>query len=183
MKLRDLLTDPNRRRFAAQPEMDALMDALRESDALQEAQLQDVRFEVVSGTLWVLFDCRGALQIEEGNTAVVVARGVSALHWHGPPYDHWRAWPVVESVIGVHGRDWSLSLSLLSDARLAVTARAAEFWVGDAPGCDEAPPDFTADDDVTIRNGLASWESEFQPSYSVFLDSDDSDAAVRSRDG
>jgi hypothetical protein len=166
MRLFELLVDPARRRFAAAPEM----DALTETNALLEAQLQDIRFEVVSSTAWVLLDCRGALQIREGNTAVVVARGIHELVWHAEPRAPWKAWPVFGSIPRVDGQLWSLEVPAGDGGRLLLVAEAAEFWVGDVPGCDEAPPDFGEDDDATIRAGLAGWESEFEPMSAVFLD-------------
>jgi hypothetical protein len=59
MRIEELLVDPRRREHAAMPEA----DALTESDALQEAQLLDVRLDALRSTVWLLFDCRGALQI------------------------------------------------------------------------------------------------------------------------
>lgn len=50
---------------------------------------------------------------------------------------------------------------------LALTAERAQFWVGNVPGCDDAPPDYLDDDDATIRAGLASWLSEFEPAYAT----------------
>jgi hypothetical protein len=167
MRLRELIVDPARRQFAAAPEI----DALTEKDALQEAHLQDVRAEIVSGTAWLLFDCRGALSIEAGNTAVIVATGVSELTWHADRRPtRWSAWPIMTSVPAIVDGRWSISINTLFGGGLSLTADAAEFWVGSVPGCDEAPPDFVADDDATIRAGLASWESEFVPVHAVFLD-------------
>lgn len=68
MNITELLRDEDRRRFAAQQEA----DALREVDSLQEAQLLDVQVDALRSRACLLFDCRGALQIEMGNTAVLV---------------------------------------------------------------------------------------------------------------
>jgi hypothetical protein len=46
----------------------------------------------------------------------------------------------------------------------------AEFYVGDVPGGDEAPPDFTSATDDEIRVGLAQWSSSFAPIRASFLD-------------
>lgn len=48
-----------------------------------------------------------------------------------------------------------------------VRGSSAEFFVGDVPGNDDAPPDFTADSDADIRAGLISWNSEFIPQWST----------------
>ena len=47
---------------------------------------------------------------------------------------------------------------------------SAEFFVRNVPGCDEAPPNYTEADDATIRAGLPSWTSTFEPVHAVFLD-------------
>jgi len=65
MKIKDLLLpSPGLRAYAAAPEM----DPLTEEDALQEAQLLDVRFDALSLTVGLLFELRMAQQLREANT-------------------------------------------------------------------------------------------------------------------
>jgi hypothetical protein len=165
--IEELLIDPRRRDYAAKPEA----DALTERDALQEAQLLNVRMDPVRASAWFLFDCRGALQIEMGNTAVIAAHGVRRLSWEAEQTGRLTAWTVVDSDPGVSDGMWSLSLAFVPDAQLDVQAASAEFFVGDVPGCDEAPPDYTEADDETIAAGFPQWRSTFEPVHAVFLDS------------
>jgi hypothetical protein len=166
MRLEELLVDPHRREHAAMPEA----DALTQSHALQEAQLLDVRLDALRSTVWLLFDCRGALQIEMGNTAVIVAHGLRRLSWVAQPRGRLTAWTVVSSEPVARGGMWSLSLGFVPSARMELEADSAEFFVGNVPGCDEAPPNYTEADDATIRAGLPSWTSTFEPIHAVFLD-------------
>lgn len=170
MLIQELLVDPRRRGHAASPEA----DALTASGALQEAQLLDVRVDVLRSTIWLLFDCRGALQIEMGNTAVIAAHGLRRFSWAGKPRGRLTAWSVVASEPSVGEGSWFLSLSFAPSARLDLEAESAEFFVGDVPGCDEAPPDYTDADDETIRGGIQSWTSTFEPVHAVFLDPESS---------
>jgi hypothetical protein len=62
MRIDKLLEDPGRREHAAMPEADALTD----TDALQEATLLEVRLDALRSTVWLLFDCRGAVQFGWG---------------------------------------------------------------------------------------------------------------------
>jgi hypothetical protein len=72
-----LYLGPELRQYASQPEM----DPLTEDDALQEAQLLDVRFDALRSTVGLLFDLRMALQLREPNTGVLVVSGVRELSW------------------------------------------------------------------------------------------------------
>jgi hypothetical protein len=172
MRIDELLDDPCRRKHAAMPEA----DALTESDALQEAQLLDVRLDALRSSVWLLFDCRGALQIEMGNTAVIVAYGLRRFSWVAQPRGRLTARTVVSSEPIVRGGLWSLSLGFVPSARLELEADAAEFFVGDVPGCDEAPPNYTETDEPTIRAGVPSWTSTFEPVHAVFFGPASSDS-------
>jgi hypothetical protein len=166
MRILELLEDVERRRFAAQPEADALRDV----DALQEAQLLDLHVDVLRSSAYLLFDCRGALQIEMGNTAIVAVGGLQLSSWSALLRGPRTAWSVVgwEPHMG-NGR-WAVSAAFSPRARLELTATSAEFYVGNVPGCDAAPPDFMEADEKTLRAGLASWQSDFDPVHATFLD-------------
>jgi hypothetical protein len=141
MKIEDLLSDADRRRFAAQPEM----DPRTESAALQEAQLMDVRVHALTSTVGLL-------------------RPPDRPAVHGGQHGATdRAW-----TSGV--RVFSIRLGFVPDARLTVAADSAEFYVGDVDVIGDTPPDYGGADDAVIRAGLADWSSPFSPVHAVFLD-------------
>ncbi|MFK4299250.1 hypothetical protein ABH924_004431 [Arthrobacter sp. GAS37] len=81
MKINDLFhMDPSLRRYTA-PEA---MNPLTEEDALEEAQVLDIRFDALAGIAGILFDLRQALQLREANTGVLVAHRVHGLTRAGP---------------------------------------------------------------------------------------------------
>lgn len=164
--IEDLLVWPDRRSLAAMPEA----DALAEVDALLEAALLDVRFDATTSSAWLLFDCRGAVQLEMGNTAVVVVRGVTGLQWHADPRPG-RVWRAVMGWQPVSGAGlFSCTVELSPGSRLEVSGVAAEFYVGDIPGGDDAPPNFMTASDKEIRAGLAAWSSDFEVVHASFTD-------------
>jgi hypothetical protein len=169
MTIGDLLRPERRwREYASQPEM----DPLTEDDALQEAQLLDVRFDTLSSTVGLLFELRSALQLREGNTGVLLARGVRELSWSAGQRPTARtAWTVGGSVTSNAGRLFGLKLGMwpAPGAQLSLVAESASFFAGDVPGLDRIP-DYVDDDEATIRAQLAGWHSEFTPVHAVFLD-------------
>jgi len=158
--------DSGRLSYAASPEM----DALTEPGALQEAQFIAGRLDAVRSQVWLLFDCRGALQIQMGNTAIIVAKVVRRFAWQAKPTGGPTAWTIVGSEPAAAEGVWSLSLTFVPEGRLEIEAEAAEFFVGNVPGGDDAPPDFGEADDEAIRAGLPGWQSIFEPVHAVFLD-------------
>lgn len=167
MIIEDLLTYVDRRGFAAQPEM----DPLTESGALQEAQLLDVRVHALTMSAALLFDLRTALQLQMGNTGLLIAHSVREFEWSAEPRVTPRtAWNVVGSEPYSAERLFCLQLSFVPDARLRIVAASAEFYVGDVLNLGERPPDYVTDDDSVIRTGVASWTSLFVPLHAAFLD-------------
>jgi hypothetical protein len=164
MLIQELLVDPDRARYAGTPEA----DALSETDALQEAQLISLRFDAVEGSVWLLFDCGGALQIESGNTAILVAQQIRSFSWIAEAPKGRMARIVMGSVPRQEHDTWSLDLDMLPAARLLVEAEKSEFFVGDVPGGDDPPPDYAEADEEEVRIRTASWSSEFVPVYAVF---------------
>lgn len=163
-----MLPDPRWREYASLPEM----DPLAEDDALQEAQLLDVRFDALRSTAALLFELRTALQLREANTGVLIARGVRTLAWSSGPRETERtAWTVGSSVVTSSDRLFGLELGLwpAPGSQLTLAAESAAFFAGDVPGLDRIP-DYLDDDEPTIRAQLASWQSEFVPVSAVFLD-------------
>lgn len=136
------------------------MDALTETDALLEAALLEVSLDVTTGETRLLFDCRGALQIRGGNTAIVVVRGVSEFRWTTVARER-RTWQAVMSwEPRPHPSGLAISAALAPDADLHVIGSGGEFYVGDIPGGDEPPPNFASASPEEIRRGLASWSSD-----------------------
>ena len=172
MTIEELLRDAGRREFAAVPEADALTD----EDALQEAYLVNMRVDVVSGQAWLLFDCRGALQIEMGNTAVLVVRGLRSVSWDGEKYRQHRtqrsivAWSPSSS-----GDGWQVEAGTEPSGRLVLAGVEAEFFVGDVPGGDDPPPNFIDATDEELRAGLPDWSSDFDPVHASFSSSHEVD--------
>lgn len=163
-----LLPDPRWRDYASMPEM----NPLTEDDALQEAQLLDVRFDALRSTAGLLFELRTALQLREANTGVLILRGVQTLAWNASQRETERtAWTVDGSVVTTKDRLFGLELGLwpAPGAQMTLSAQGAAFLAGDVPGLDRVP-DYLEDDEVTIRAQLASWQSEFEPLRAVFLD-------------
>jgi hypothetical protein len=164
-----LLSGPELRRYAALPEM----DPLTEEDALQEAQLLDVRFDALRSTVGLLFELRMALQLRESNTGVLVAHGVRELSWSaGPRSTAKTAWVVGGSAPHNENRLFGIKLGMWPSpgAQLNLVAEGAAFFTGDVPDLSETPPDYGGDDEATIRGQLAGWHSAFTPTHAVFLD-------------
>lgn len=141
------------------------MDPLTENGSLQEAQLLEVRFDAVRSTAGLLFDLRGALQLREANTGVLILRGVQTLSWLAGPRETGRtAWTVGGSTVTGTDRLFVLEVGLwpVPGALLTVSAEVATFLAGDVPGLDRIA-DYTDDDEPTLRGQTASWQSEFEP--------------------
>jgi hypothetical protein len=153
------------RRFAVQPEMDALSEA----DALQECQLLDVRFNAVAGQLGLLFELRNALQLRGGNTGLIVASGVDSFGWEA---EQQRTALIARTVFGSEpvksGNDFRLSLGLWRNASLVFQAKEAAFFVGNVQGLPEAPPDYSDADYSEVQAFLPSWDSQFVPVHATF---------------
>lgn len=161
--------DAGMRRDATLPEM----DPLTEEDALQEAQLLDVRLDAKAGVVGVLFELRTALQLREGNAGVLVASGLRDLVWERPRRDTTlTAWSVVSSVPRSRDGLFGLSLWFWPDARLRLTSEAAAFFVGQVPGLPEAPPDYHDRSLKEVANEVPQWGSTFVPLSAVYFDAD-----------
>ncbi|MDP9903107.1 hypothetical protein [Arthrobacter bambusae] len=169
MRINDLLSmDPALRRYTSIAEM----DPLAEEDALQEAQVLDVRFDALAGIAGILFDLRQALQLREANTGVLVAQGVHGLTWAGPGRNTaLTAWSIGSSIPRARDQLFELSLAMwpYPGARLSLIAEDAAFFVGNVPGLAEAPPDYIGRDRAALGHEVSSWDSLFEPTSAVFL--------------
>ena len=166
MIIEDLLWASGLQRYASKPEM----DPLRDPDALIEAQLLDVRVHVRTSTAALLFGMWTALQIREGNTAVLVAHGVRSCSWMAERRrGRSSAWPAGSSGTTLVGGLLNFDIGFLTGARLHLSAESMAFFVGDVPPRVGPPPDYGDDDEATIRAGLPGWRSEFFPIRAAFL--------------
>jgi hypothetical protein len=149
------------------------MDPLTEADALQEAQVLDVQVNTLTSVVGIVFELRQALQLREGNTGVLIARGVRELTWSAPPRDTTlTAWSVGSSAPTTKDGDFFLDLIIWPHpgARLSLQAQSAEFYVGDVPGLPETPTDYTKADGVGLLNNVATWGSNLELKVASFLD-------------
>jgi hypothetical protein len=166
MLVEQLLADPTAVGHA--PEM----DALTESDALQEAQLIDIRVNALTSTVGLLFDLRMALQLRTANTAIVVGRAVHEFSWSAERRATARtAWNVVGSEPGWDDL-FSLSLSFIPSARARLVCERAEFYVGEVAGLYPTPPDYGREDDGQIAAAVAAWTSTFEPVHATVFELD-----------
>jgi len=167
MTIEQLFRDPDRRRHMTPMEM----NPLTESGALREAQLLEMRVDVLTSTAGLLFDLRNALQLRTGDTAVLVVLGLREVSWSAELRMTARtAWNVVKSEPTSASGTVIVEFAFVPDARLRLAANSAEFFVGHVAGLSDVPPDFTSDAEATIHAGLASWSSPFSPAHAVFLD-------------
>jgi len=162
----EFLTSPQRFGVVEPPEMDALI----EDSALEEAALFDIRVNAVDASAWLLLDCKGALEVRAGNTAIVVIKSLQHLEWTCPspaPHSWCTVWAWKPSIA-----EGLLTVEFVLDGggEFRATGSAAEFFVGDVPGGDDPPPNFTSATDEEIRKGLAQWSSPFTPLRASFLD-------------
>ena len=167
MKLEEFLQSDARYAVEAQPEA----DALRQPDALQESALVDIRMDVVTSTASILLDCRGSLHVPEANTAVVVLLGADHGSWQLPRAGTFAWQTVIDWRVREVGDGIELSIGLLAGGDVILRAVRAEYFVGDVPGGDDAPPDFTTATHAEVRAGMAAWSSDFTPLAASFLSS------------
>jgi hypothetical protein len=165
--IEDLLWHP----WSNLPGTGSEMDPLAESDALQEAQLLDVRVHALSSTVGLLFELRTALQFREGNAAVLVAHDVRALTWLAEPRPTpLTAWTVISSEPKPDDGIFNLRLEFWPHSQLDLTAAAADFYIINVPDLDEAPPDYSDNDGTIIRTKLPGWDYSFSPVHAVHFD-------------
>lgn len=147
------------------------MDPLVERDALQEAQLLDLRLHALSSTAGLLFELRTALQFEYGNAALLVVRGLQqsslqAIQRGGEK----TAWSVVGSGMRIESGLLGLNIALSPDSSVRILGSRAEFYVLDVPGIGEAPPEYCSDEERSIRIGLPGWGSSFSLLQASYLE-------------
>jgi len=153
-------------RFAVEGQPEA--DALRQDDALQESALADFRMNFVESTAWILLDCRGSLHVPEANTAVLVLLGAHHASWQLPGTGTFAWQTIIDWKVSEVSGGIELRIGLLAGGDVVVRAVRGEYFVGDVPGGDDAPPDFTTATHAQVRAGMAAWSSEFSPRGASF---------------
>jgi hypothetical protein len=147
------------------------VDPLIENDALQEAQLLDMRVHALSSTVGLLFELRTALQFEYGNAAILVIRGVRQANWRAVErVGEWTAWSVVGSVMRAYSGLLELNLTLSPSSSIEIHGTNAEFYVLDVPEVGDVPPDYCSDGEGLIRSGLPGWGSSFSLLRASYLE-------------
>jgi len=135
-------------------------DPLRVVDALQEAQLLDCKVSPLIATAALLFELRTALQIDVGNSAVLVVRGLRRFSWSWlAGYKSLVAASIMSSTPKFDLGSFHMELGLFPDADLVVVGNSAEFYVLEVDGIGKAPPDYVDDDLTSIRGALPTWSS------------------------
>ena len=138
---------------------------LTDPDALQEAQLLDVRFDALRSTIALIFELRVSLQFDEGNTGVLIARAVRDIDWTVSKSPNARtAWNVVSSSVTRRGDAFEFRLGTWPGASMSLTASNLEFYVGEVPGLDHIP-NYVNDSEEKLIQQLAGWSSELQVSH------------------
>jgi hypothetical protein len=147
------------------------MDPLIENDALQEAQLLDLRVHALSSTAGLLFELRTALQFEYGNAAVLIVRGLQKSTWRATQRSGERtAWSVVGSEMHAGSGLVGLNVTFSPGSSIEIVGTSAEFYVLDVSGIGEAPPDYCADGEGSIRTGLPGWGCSFSLLQASYLE-------------
>ena len=143
------------------------INALAETGSLQEAQLVQVQLDVIRSVAWLLFDCRGALQVVAANTAVVIAHGIRNLSWDGDPRGPRTWWSVLGWEPTLSANSWSVHAMFAPQALLTMDASSAEFLAGNVASPNTAPPDYLTADEETLDRGTPHWFSQMDLVYST----------------
>lgn len=148
------------------------MNPLQGDRALDEAQVLDVRFNVLTGRAAVLLELRQALQLRHFTTGLFLASGVTELQWSADPREATRtAWTISGWNRGRTAKGDHWQAGLFPSGYLSLIARSAQFIGGDVPGLADVPTDYDGPDDVVAAN-LASWVSEFDVRCVARLDAE-----------
>lgn len=137
------------------------LDPLREADALQEAQLLDVKVSPLTSMCALLFDLRTSLQYEAGNASVLVVRGLREFGWcTAMARRTLTAFSVVSSVPSCSCGNFGLRLGHFPDGVVTLHGSSAEFAVVDIPSIGEVPPDYSdVESSANLLEYLPSWSS------------------------
>ncbi|WP_157434249.1 hypothetical protein [Actinoalloteichus sp. GBA129-24] len=128
-----------------------------------ETQVLEVRADVLRSTVGILFDLRTALQIDVGNTGLLVVRGLRECHWlsDGSPATSLTSWNVIASSPDFSSGVFQVTLSFFPNARFRVSGISSTFYILDVPEIGDAPPDYGDGDGDVLRAGLPGWSSPY----------------------
>jgi len=158
--IEEFLRSPSRFGILTAPDMDPLAEA----HALDEAFLLDIRFDAIRSTAWCIFDIRGALELQAGNTALLVATGVNYLRWDArTPIGKRTAWTIMEWNATVASNRIKMWGGLEPWCDFEIAADRAEFYVGDVPSADAPAPEMAYANESTMIAGFANFSSQFNP--------------------
>lgn len=136
------------------------VDPLRDADALQEAQLLDSRVCHLTSTVALLIELRTSLQFEMGNSALLVVRGLRSFDWKSPGKQlPLTALTVVSSVCDRLGDYLRVRLEFFPEAHITVVGDKAVFYVLEAEGIGDVPPDYSSADLKKVHGSLPCWSS------------------------
>lgn len=119
-------------------------DPLRDSEALQEAQILDFRIYAQAATAAVLFELRTSLQFDRGNAGLLVVRGLRSLTWDSSEInERLMALSIVSSQPKLEAGNFSIEIRCHPSSGLILLGSEAEFYVLDVGDIGDVPPDFT----------------------------------------
>lgn len=143
-------------------------DPLRIEDMMQECALLDVRHFASSSALGLLLDLRTALQLDVGNTALVVIGGISSYSWVS---DTAEADTMMRTVVGSYptltDTEYKLEVTCSPRSAFHATGKWASFYEGNVRSIGESQPDLTSDDPASLASGFPNWQSELEVAYST----------------
>ncbi|WP_148222487.1 hypothetical protein [Rhodococcus opacus] len=143
-------------------------DPLLIDDLLQECALLDVRHFASSSVVGLLLDLRTALQLDVGNTALLVIGGVSGYSWVS---DALEADTMMRTVVGSKptpsATDYKIELACSPQSTFEAKGKWASFFEGNVRSIGESQPDLTSDDPATLVSGFPNWQSELEVVYST----------------
>ncbi|WP_141691726.1 hypothetical protein [Nocardia brasiliensis] len=139
---------------------------LTTEDLLLEACVIDVRYMSHISSVGLLLDLRTALQIDEGNTGLLVVEQdldlkISTEKMHGP---------MVRTIVGSVPRvnssaGYGIEIACMPSSLISISGGQAYFHVGNVDGIGEVPP--TLEGKVLPRTGFQSWESSIRLVYTA----------------
>ncbi|MFW5418520.1 hypothetical protein J0910_18065 [Nocardiopsis sp. CNT-189] len=133
---------------------------MREADALQQARLPDCRVHPLTSTAALLFEMRTSLRFDDGNAALLVVRGLRSFDRSTPAAARpLLALTVLAGTPGRTGGSFPMEFGPYPDAKLTVAGDLAEFYVLDAEGTGDVPPDHPDMEPVRVQHALPSWPS------------------------
>jgi hypothetical protein len=135
------------------------VDAVFQVDGmLADAQLVELRLDPSVSRAWLLLDLRGALQLRDGNVAVLMLDQVSELSWSAPRTPKRIAYYVSNAEF-VTGPLSSVRMEFFSGGEFTATFASAVFYELMADSLSPVAADFDLAADV-VAASLPAWDSD-----------------------